>query len=407
MEKGTVIILGIIEKRGEEVAFFRECIEKKGLKVMVVDMSRELDAPIPTEITREDVARSAGTTVEELAKLPRDEGQRVVRKGVIPILKELCEKNKPIGITCLGGTTTGLMASMVMRELPYGVPKLILSSAAGVKVAQRWWDIMDINIMQAPVHLVGLNNFVKNLIVRAAAGICGMVEDSVIVDLKPLKGSRSVAITINGQVEKCGAVVRQELDKMGYETVVFHAQGIGDRAMDRLIGEGRFDAVIDIVPKRVSEQMYGGRTAAPKDEVVFEAASRMGLPQVVVPGTINLIGAPLETPQFQGRKKFWMDEARPLSRFNEEESAKIGEIMAEKLNKAKGPVKFVVPLKGWSSADPPDSDLYEPDTDRAFIDSLTKNLSPGIEVREIDAWIEEPKFAHAIVDAFKEIMEKK
>ena len=92
MGKGTVIILGIIEKRGEEVTFFRKCIEDKGHEVIVIDMSRESDAPIQTEITRQDVARSAGTTVDELKKLPRDEGQRVVRKGVIPILKDLCEK---------------------------------------------------------------------------------------------------------------------------------------------------------------------------------------------------------------------------------------------------------------------------------------------------------------------------
>ena len=384
MGKGTVIILGIIEKRGEEVTFFRKCIEDKGHEVIVIDMSRESDAPIQTEITRQDVARSAGTTVDELKKLPRDEGQRVVRKGVIPILKDLCEKKKPIGITCLGGTTTGLMASMVMRELPYGVPKLILSSSAGVQVAVRWWDIMDINIMQAPVHLVGLNNLVKSLIVRAAAGICGMVEDSLVIDLNPAKDRQTVAITLNGMVEKCVAVVRQDLDDLGYETVVFHAQGIGDRAMEKLIMEGRFSAVVDVCPRRVSEQLYEGRT-----------------------GCLNFVGAPLENPQFQGRKKFWMDEARPLSRFNKEETVRIGEVMAEKVNKSTGPVKFVIPLKGWSSADPVGSDLYEPDTDGALTAALKKNLKPGIEVREIDAWLEEPQFAKEIVKAFNEVMKSK
>ncbi|HLE18661.1 MAG TPA: Tm-1-like ATP-binding domain-containing protein [Syntrophales bacterium] len=407
MGKGTVIILGIIEKRGEEVAFYRKCIEDKGHEVIVIDMSRESDAPIKTEITRQDVARSAGTTVDELKKLPRDEGQRVVRKGVIPILKDLCEKKKPIGITCLGGTTTGLMASMVMRELPYGVPKLILSSSAGVQVAMRWWDIMDINIMQAPVHLVGLNNLVKSLIVRAAAGICGMVEDSLVIDLNPAKDRQTVAITLNGMVEKCVAVVRQDLDDLGYETVVFHAQGIGDRAMEKLIMEGRFSAVVDVCSRRVGEQLYEGRTGAPKGEPVFEAASKMGIPQVIAPGGLNFLGAPLENPQFQGRKKFWLDEARPLSRFNKEETARIGEVMAEKVNKSTGPVKFVIPLKGWSSADPVGSDLYEPETDGAFTAALKKDLKPGIEVREIDAWLEEPQFAKEIVKAFNEVMKSK
>ena len=115
----------------------------------------------------------------------------------------------------------------------------------------------------------------------------------------------------------------------------------------------------------------------------------------------------MENPQFHGRKMFWMDETRPLSRFNKEESVKIGEVMAEKLNKAKGPVKFVIPLKGWSSSDPPDSDLFEPDTDRAFIDALKKNLKPEIEVREVDAYLETPEFAQAVVTAFKDIMGQK
>ena len=407
MKKGTIVILGILDKRSEEVDFFRKCIEDNDHEVIVMDIGREREAGTPAEITRQEVAKSAGTTIDKVRALPRDEGQRVMRKGAISIVRRLCQEKKPIGFTCLGGTTTGLMASMVMRGAPFGVPKLILSSASGVKVAQRWWGTMDITIMQSPAHLVGLNSYVKSIIVRAAAAICKMVEDSQAVDVTLKKAKPLVAITLNGNVERCVEVIRKELPKLGYEDVVFHAQGVGDSAMDKLIEEGRFDAVIDMVPKRVSEQMFGGRTGAPKEEVVFESAGKMGIPQVIAPGAINMIGAPEENPQFKDRKKFWMDEARPLSRVNKEESYRIGEVMAEKLNKAKGPVKFLVPLKGWSSADPPGSDLNEPETDRAFVDALKKNLKPEIEVREIDAWLEEPKFALAVVDAFKEIMKKK
>lgn len=406
MEKGTVLILGILEKRGEEVAFFRKCVEDMGHKVMVVDIGRQRESMIPCEVTRQEVAKEAGTSPQELSKMPRKEAQDLVVKGAIPLVKKLCEEKKPVGVTCLGGTTTGLMAATIMQELPFGLPKLILSTAAGVKVAQTWWGTMDVTIMSAPAHLVGLNNTVKSLVTRAAGGICGMVERSLDVDLTKKGDKPTVAMTLNGQVEKCVAYIREALKQKGYEITTFHAQGIGDAAMEKQIREGNFDALVDMVPRRVSEQMFGGRTARPAHEVVFESAGDVGIPQVIAPGACNVVGLPKEHPEFPSRKKFWMDQNRPLSRITAEESVKLAEVMAEKLNKATGPVKFLVPMKGWSTADMEGMELYDPETDRIFTEAFKKNIKSDIEVKEVDAWIGDEEFSEQVVKAFEEVTSK-
>ncbi len=172
--------------------------------------------------------------------------------------------------------------------------------------------------------------------------------------------------------------------------------------MEDLLSQGRFGAVIDIVPRRLSEQILGGAMATGGD--VFVAACRRGIPQVIAPGGLNLFSARRHQTQYNNRKNYAMDDVRRVVRLNKEEMSIIAKAIAERLNKATGPVKFLIPLRGWSAADPQGSPLYDPDTDRAFVVELRNRLKPEIEVREVDAWLEEPKFSEAVVDAFKEVM---
>jgi uncharacterized protein (UPF0261 family) len=78
----------------------------------------------------------------------------------------------------------------------------------------------------------------------------------------------------------------------------------------------------------------------------------------------------------------------------------VAKVMAEKLNRANGPVTVLVPARGFSSWDREGKSFYDRDADTIFIDSLKGSLRSSIMVSEIDAHINDEKFAEAIVEAF-------
>ncbi len=78
--------------------------------------------------------------------------------------------------------------------------------------------------------------------------------------------------------------------------------------------------------------------------------------------------------------------------------------MADKLNCSSGPVRFLVPLRGFSSPDCLGNPFYDADADRAFAECIRSSLKPQIVLKEIDAHINDPEFAHAVAEDFLEIM---
>jgi uncharacterized protein (UPF0261 family) len=201
--------------------------------------------------------------------------------------------------------------------------------------------------------------------------------------------------------------VRQHLEEKGYVVYPFHAQGIGDRAMDNLIIQGFFDGVIDIVPAGVIEEMFkGNRPAGPKR---MEAAGERGLPQVIAPCSVNITNTGpnrINLEKYVSReRKYKIDDLRILTRYNAEELTLAAKVYADKLNRAKGPVKILIPLRGWSSLDRKGSVLHAPEEDKVFVDELRKNLRSGIEIEELDVHLEDPPFAKALVESFLRLME--
>ena len=85
----------------------------------------------------------------------------------------------------------------------------------------------------------------------------------------------------------------------------------------------------------------------------------------------------------------------------------VAKTVAEKLNKAKGPVKFIIPEKGWSTLSVEGKTLYDPDDDKILVDELKKHLKPEVEVRNVETHLNTPEFAKIIVETFDEMMKEK
>lgn len=409
----TIVIVGTLDTKSEQILYTKQQIENLGKRVLIVDTSTRGTPSQDADISCHEVARAAGTSVEGIRNM-KDRGgiTPLIVAGATRIAQELLTRGRLDGILALGGASAATLGSAVMKTLPFGVPKLILSSAAGMPAyAGRWFGTGDIMMMNTIVDIVGLNRLVKNVLDRAAGAISGMADKNLGAQLADMLGSSGkplVAMTEDGSSEKCASYVRDSLEKKGYDVVNFHAQGISDRAMEDLIEQGFFDAVVDICVVGVSDELFeGNRPGGPKR---LEAAGKRGIPLVLTPCGLNQTGAGptrKNSGKYSSRPRILkLDELRWGTRLNEEELILTAKTIAEKLNKATGPVTFIVPKRGFSGFDPPGGILYAPEEDMVFATELKRLLKPEIEVTEVDANLEEPAFGEAVVKGFEQIMKK-
>lgn len=405
----VIVILVMAEEKWQEADFLRQEIEARGYGVVMLDMGLIGEPQGRCDITRREVIRASGRSPEEVA-LISDRGKRmpIMVDGAKEKVKQLNSSGKLDGIISIGGTTGTQMGTSIMKSLPFGVPKFAVSSTASLPAfASRFIGTADIVLMHSVVEIAGLNNLMKNVLARAAGAICGMVEGSIKVPISlPGKGEKPlIAMTHFGPCEECAKNVRERLEGKGYQAIGFSAGGIGDRAMEEIIErQNIFGAVIDLAPGGVGEEVLGFNRAAGPTRL--EAAGKRGIPQIIAPCAVNW-GSPLKKkykPEHEMRKKYDYDALRTFIRLSKEEMMLVADTMADKLNRARGPVKILIPLGGWSSLDRKGTDFYDPELDRTFVDELKKQLKHDIEVREVDIDLDTPEFAQAIVDAFEEIM---
>jgi len=397
------------EEKWEEADFLRREIEARGHTAKIADMGLLPDPKGACDITREEIIQASGRPAEEAGRI-QDRGQRmpIMVDGAQKKARGLYSHGSLSGIISLGGTTGTQMGTRVLKALPFGLPKIAVSSTASLPgFASRYIGTADIALMHSVVEIAGLNPFMRNVLSRAAGAICGMAEaaQNTPVQLSGGEEQPMIAMTHFGPCETCAVKVRELLEKRGYQVIGFSAAGIGDRAMEEIIErQNIFSAVVDLAPGGVGEELLGfSRAAGPTR---LEAAGLAGIPQVIAPSGVNF-GTPLKRkykPEYASRKQFRYDSARTFLRLSEQELVMVAQAMAEKLNKALGPVTVVLPLGGWSSADRLGTDFYDEDLDRTFVDELKRTLHADIPVKEVDADLDTPEFARDVVDALKDML---
>jgi uncharacterized protein (UPF0261 family) len=406
--KKYIVVIGTLDTKGEEIQFLKQQIERRHPDVIVIDVSMGGKPLFEADVGPAEIARLGGKTIAEIRSAKdRNWATPVMERGAMEKVKQLYSAGEIGGIMAVGGTTMALFGANVMKLLPFGIPKFIVCTGAMPAYLRSWFATMDMIVMQGVVDFAGLNELVRSVLVRAAGAICGMVEDSA--EAIPRLSEKSVAITQLGWSDNCGRLVRQHLEERGYHVYPFHAQGIGDRAMDDLILQGFFDGVIDIAPGGVIEEIFAGtRAAGPKR---LEAAGERGLPQVIAPGSVNITNAGPErkhAKKYASReRKLKQDEFRIETRYSKEELITAAKVYADKLNKAKGPVKILFPTRGWSSLDREGSVLHAPEEDKVFVEELRRNLKSEIEIKELDCHLEDAEFALALVETFVRLDQSK
>ena len=396
MTPRTIALIGTFDTKGEEFSFLRERIEGAGLRTLMIDVGVLVSPPFQTDISREEVAVAANENLTAL-KAERDRGRSVTAMavGAKAILGQLFQQGAIHGVVSLGGSAGTAIATAAMRALPYGFPKLMVSTVASGDV-KPYVGISDICMMPSVLDIAGLNHVSRRIIANAAGAICGMVtkEPASALDEKP-----TIAATMFGVTTPCVTAARHILEQKGYEVLVFHATGAGGRAMEQLIEDGAIRAVLDITTTELADELVGGVFSAGPHRL--EAAGRKGIPQLVCPGAIDMVNfGPADTvpARFRSRNLYIHNPGVTLMRTTPEECAEIGRITAIKLNRATGPVTLLIPLRGVSAIDKVGGPFYSQEALNAYRSALKSSLSPTIKLVEQDAHINDEEFALVAAD---------
>ena len=404
-----ILFIATLDTKQKESAYLCDAINKiDGCQVLVMDISMAKHVLNGADISAAEVAKCGGSTIEEINNSrERAKITTTMINGAISIARKLLGQKEISGVIGLGGSTGSLMCTDVMRALPFGLPKIMVSATAALPgLATRYIGTGDIMLFHSVIEIAGLSPLLKNVIERAAAAIAGMVNvEMVSKEGLHSGGKKIIAMSQFGICEGCASSVRKKLEEKDYDVIGFSAAGVCDRAMEEMIAKGLFDAVIDLAPGGVGEHLLGGmRSAGPHR---LEAAGKLGIPHIIAPSGVNLM-SPRKSrykPDYHQRKKFDLDKLRTFLRLNEEEIIQVAVEFARKLNQATGPVKVLLPLQGWSSIDGSESPIYEPATDYLFIENLKKNINNNlVTVKTFDLNLEDEAFADQVVESLLDVM---
>ena len=396
MTPKTIALIGTFDTKGEEFAFLRDRIESAGLRTMMIDAG-VLGSPLfPADVSQAEVAAAANEDLAALQK-EKDRGRSVtvMALGATVIVTRLQAQGSIHGVAALGGSAGTTIATAAMRALPYGFPKLMVSTLAAGDT-KPYVGTKDICMMPSVLDISGLNQVSRRILNNAAGAICGMViaEPAHAVDDKPL-----IAATMFGVTTPCVTAARRVLEERGYEVLVFHATGTGGQAMEQLIEDGAMQAVLDLTTTELADELVGGVMSAGPFRLT--TAGRKGIPHLVCPGAIDMVNfGPVETVpvQFRGRQLYVHNPTVTLMRTTPEECAEIGRITATRLNRGSGPVTVLIPLQGVSAIDKAGGPFYSPEALDAYRHAVKATLSSEIKLVELDAHINDEGFARTAVE---------
>ncbi|MFC6719102.1 Tm-1-like ATP-binding domain-containing protein [Natrialbaceae archaeon GCM10025810] len=398
----SVVIVGTLDTKGEEIGFARDVLEAQGVDVHVVDVGVMGEPAFDPETAADAVAEAARTTLEHLREeADRGEAMEVMGEGAAEIVRELRDEGDLEGVLGLGGSGNTSIATTAMRALPVGVPKLMVSTMASGDT-EPYVGATDIAMMYSVADIEGLNQLSRRVIANAALAMVGMVTIDPDVDAEDRP---TVGITMFGVTTPCVQSARAILEEKGYETIVFHATGTGGRAMESLVEEGVIDGVLDVTTTEWADELVGGVLSAGPDRL--EAAGNEGIPQVVSTGALDMVNfGPRDSvpEEFEGRQFHVHNPQVTLMRTTPEENAELGEIIAEKLNDASGPTALVLPLEGVSAIDVEGEDFHDPEADAALFDALRSTLDDDVELLEVETDVNDEAFAETLVETLDEYM---
>ncbi|XVF62095.1 hypothetical protein PTKIN_Ptkin08bG0189900 [Pterospermum kingtungense] len=427
MATAKVFCVGTADTKLDELRFLFESVRSSlstfsnnssaKVEVVIVDVSA---GPKETEnlgdlkfVTRKELLLSYSESVgENPIVLPDDRGKAVgvMTKALDHFIKKAQADGVLVGAIGLGGSSGTSLLSSAFRSLPVGLPKLIVSTVASGQT-DPYVGTSDLILFPSVVDICGINGVSRVVLSNAGAALAGMV----IGRLERLQESRSedkkgtVGITMFGVTTPCVNAVKERLEKEGYETLVFHATGVGGKAMESLVREGYIQGVLDVTTTEVADYVVGGVMAC--DSSRFDVIIEKKIPLVLSVGALDMVNfGPKDTipSNFQQRKIHVHNPQVSLMRTTADENKKFAGFIADKLNKSSSKVCVCLPEKGVSALDASEKPFYDPEATGTLLNELKRliHINEDRKVKMYPCHINDPEFANALVDSFMEICSK-
>lgn len=420
----SIAVIGTMDTKGDQIEYLKKQIENQGHKTTVIDVGVLGAIPFKPTVSREQVAEAAGSSLKEVIAL-NDNFLALTKmaEGASKIVNELCSKGELEGIIAVGGSQATALALAVMRAVPLGVPKVVVTTVAYSQLITP--DMVsgdDVMMIPWTAGLWGLNSMSKRVMETAAGAISGAADA---YKKKQATKKKIVGVTsLGGAVNRYMNQLKPALEKRGYEVAVFHVTGMSGRMFERAISDGLITFSLDLSAGiELLNTVTDGACAAGVHRL--EAAGKMGIPQIVSPGAIEAFHWGKDRPfpaKYEDRPRHQHSALILTVGSSMEETAATGKLMAEKLNMAKGPTAVVLPMRGMigagdspkppAGAPPPEGftkflkalmSLTLPGME-AFRETLIKNIKPDIKVVTLDVGFNDPPYAETVLKLFEEMI---
>ncbi|MBL9165020.1 MAG: Tm-1-like ATP-binding domain-containing protein [Planctomycetaceae bacterium] len=404
----SVVVLSTLDTKGRETAFLKEQIEHDGCRAILCDIGVVGSPTIKADISREQLAEAGGTPLAELLQdATREKAAPVMVKGAAKLIGEMIKQGEAHAVIGLGGTQGTSSATGVMRQLPYGFPKLMVSTCAAGDTS-AFVGIKDIMMMFSVSDILGLNPFMRKVLANAAGAACGMAnvdEDKVAASNKPLIGMSNLGVLTKG-----AEVAVEYLESKGYEVIMFHAVGAGGRAMEQMMREGLITGVFDYAMGEISDELHHALRAGGPERLTV--AGKLGLPQVLVPGGSEHIGLFLAEEhvlpeKYKNHMNTFHSPIIAAPRLNPDELVEVAKEIGKRLQFTKGDAVFMIPLRGTSRYGVEGGPLRNPESDKTYFAAIKASLPKTIEVVEKDLGPEDPEFVKECCDRLISLIEAK
>jgi uncharacterized protein (UPF0261 family) len=393
----TVLVAGSLDTKGREFEFVARLLEQYGLEVLLVDFGVMGAPALKACVSNREVAAAGGADLDRLrAAKDKAEAMRVMQSGLVRTVHRLFSSGRVHGILGMGGSGGTAIAAEAMRQLPLGLPKVLVSTV-GSGDTSAYVGSRDIVIIPSVVDVAGINRISRLVFTNAAAALAGMV---LAPDAPPAEDRPLVCASMFGNTTACVDRARVALESHGYEVLVFHATGSGGRTMQSLIADGHIAGVLDITTTELADEVCGGVFSAGTDRVRIGASGQV--PFVLAPGCVDMcnFGVRDSVPQqYQHRLLYEWNPNVTLMRTNVEENSRIGAMLAETANLCAGPVAVLFPIKGVSMLDSRGNPFWNPEADAACLEALRQALRPDIPLSELDWNINDAEFADRAAQA--------
>ncbi len=396
----AVLLIGTLDTKGTEFQFVRDLLNRAGVPTLVVDAGVMGPPAFAPDVPRDEVFRAAGTSLEAVVgAADRGKAVEAAARGAAKLVAELHAQGKVDGVLGLGGSAGTTIGTAAMRALPFGVPKLMVSTLASGQVRQ-YVGVRDVLMMNSVVDVSGLNRVSRTVLTNAARAMIGMVREAQ--GLQPVGSEPDkplITATMFGVTTPCVEAARREVERAGYEVLVFHATGTGGQTMESFIADGLIRGVLDVTTTELADELVGGVLSAGRDRLT--AAGLRGVPQVISVGALDMVnfGPPDTVPEkFKARRFYQHNPSVTLMRTTPDENDALGKEIAQKASAAKGPTAVLVPLRGVSAIDAEGKPFGWPEADAALFRSLRLWMSPHVKLVELDLHVNDPAFAKAAAE---------